>query len=810
MALTDAPEIRIDGVAVASSWSDTGRIGLEGIKMTWGRSSHLDRADPGQMYCELIDPRAHLDGYESLTGKSIEVWRAGDEANPPRRIFNGRIDDYDVEIRWISDPHTFERRRVWVLSISASDKLAELAKAVLPGPNNVDIIVDAVGPSYWGYIDRLAQSGVVRPAQHVAQMMEQGADKIVSAIDWRDPDLPSEPVVSLIPWSDKRSLLDLIEGLYAMHPLAYPIYEPSSNSVLIGQPAVGPAIELHYADNTIAMRVGDDVGYAIPASKVVVPDGYKAGTGADESIDVVQVVQQSFEISIDENAKASSSSFEAVTEHLIDGYDPEATGRREHRIDVDVLFEYQNPGGGGAGIKLPDSITFDHALGGQVTITGHQIDNAYRMLEIARDLFSPPDVENATLIAFITCLVEAPFFDMYANSNVPESLTYPHDKVGSDNESLGLFQQQTVWGWGSTEQLMDVDHNIYAFYGGPGKPQQEGTPGLRDINWKSYPTLGEAAQAVQGSAFPDRYNDWISSARVIYDALKDVGDDDEPGGPYTWPFSLDNVTSEYGWREWSQSFHEGIDFSYPGIGGAAIHPVGPGTVKTILVDGAGHGWGNGVIVDHGHGLESLYAHMPSTPPVVVGSIVDQGTVIGYVGHTGNSFGDHLHMETWRNGQHMNPRSWMEQFGGGTISALAEGDPLGRDIAEKIAVDTADALAQLRGAATMPTLRLDWRNFEYDYPITYGWLDTSCKQVPVYFPGSVFADLLDVSRVHQFIGGTLVYADGGWTHDLEVAPALIARSGITVDELVTTDAPLMGQYAADITIADLGNVHEGIH
>ncbi|GGF30211.1 hypothetical protein GCM10010922_01450 [Microbacterium sorbitolivorans] len=633
MALTDAPEIRIDGEAVSSSWRDTGRIGLEGIKITWGRSSHIDRANPAQLYCEIIDPRAHLNGYQALTGKPIEVWRAGDDVSPARRIFNGRVDDYDVEIRWISDPHTFTRRRVWVLSIQASDKLAELAKAVLPGPGVVDLVVQAAGPAYWGYLERLAVDGFVRPARHVVAMMEQGADQIVDAIDWNDPYDGMEMVTRLIPWGEGKSILDLIEGTYAIHPLGYPIYEPSSNAVLLGKPAVGPAVKLAYESNVINMRVGT-AGYAIPASKIVVPDGYKAATGADESIDIVQVTQTAFTLGDDTDGGLFSAEYKTVTEHAVDGYDGSLVGRREHRIEVDLLAAYEDPAN-------PD-----------------------------------PDPET-------------------------------------------------------------------------------------------------------------------------------------PGGDYEWPFSLDYVTSDYGWRTAPyEGFHAGIDFSYAGIGGAAIHPVGAGTVSLILsVNDGWHGWGNGVQIDHGDGLKTVYAHMVNAPSVINGQAVEKTTVLGYVGNTGNSFGNHLHLETWLNGQHMNPHSWMDLYGHETAPAPIAGEG---DIGERIASETADALAQLRGAAVMPTLRLDWRNFDYDYPITYGWLDTSCKQVPVYFPGSVFADLLDISRVHQFIGGTLVYADGGWTHDLTAAPALMARAGLTVAELVTTDPPLIGQFADDISIADLGNVHEGIH
>lgn len=52
---------------------------------------------------------------------------------------------------------------------------------------------------------------------------------------------------------------------------------------------------------------------------------------------------------------------------------------------------------------------------------------------------------------------------MYANKNVPESLNYPHDAVGSDYDSLNPFQQRVKY-WGTVAQLMNLDYAINAFY----------------------------------------------------------------------------------------------------------------------------------------------------------------------------------------------------------------------------------------------------------------------------------------------------------------------------------------------------------
>ena len=148
------------------------------------------------------------------------------------------------------------------------------------------------------------------------------------------------------------------------------------------------------------------------------------------------------------------------------------------------------------------------------------------------------------------------------------------------------------------------------------------------------------------------------------------GGDPEPGedlGNFQWPFSLSTVTSEYGPRTAPYiGFHEGIDFGLsPATAGAPIIAAGDGTVA---VNTFSAGWGYYVRITHnvgGQQLSTLYAHMNAAGLPAVGASVSKGDVIGYVGNTGNSYGAHLHFETWMGtsyGTHVNPRSFMAAYG----------------------------------------------------------------------------------------------------------------------------------------------------
>jgi hypothetical protein len=130
---------------------------------------------------------------------------------------------------------------------------------------------------------------------------------------------------------------------------------------------------------------------------------------------------------------------------------------------------------------------------------------------------SPKGIQIALTVPFVES-----GWKIYANSNVPESLAknpdgtdkYPHDAVGSDHDSNGLFQQRMAWG--PLSVTMDPAGSAGLFYDGG----QAGQRGLTDFDYNSDArTPGGWAQAVQVSAFPDRYDAHWNEAVDLYNRL---------------------------------------------------------------------------------------------------------------------------------------------------------------------------------------------------------------------------------------------------------------------------------------------------
>ncbi len=128
------------------------------------------------------------------------------------------------------------------------------------------------------------------------------------------------------------------------------------------------------------------------------------------------------------------------------------------------------------------------------------------------------------------------------------------------------------------------------------------------------------------------------------------------GGEFIWPVPLSHkrVSSGFGNRilNGKKDYHTGIDIPAPK--GTNIYASNGGKVLTAT---SHYSYGNYVLIDHGGGKATLYAHA-SRLNCKVGDVVKQGDVIAFVGNTGNSYGNHLHFEVRVNGAKQDPLNYV--------------------------------------------------------------------------------------------------------------------------------------------------------
>lgn len=143
--------------------------------------------------------------------------------------------------------------------------------------------------------------------------------------------------------------------------------------------------------------------------------------------------------------------------------------------------------------------------------------------------------------------------------------------------------------------------------------------------------------------------------------------------PSLWP-TEGQITSLFGYRfapierrdgEMGE-YHQGIDIAnHPDT---LIRSTADGTVRKA---GWSYGYGQVVLIDHGYGLTTLYAHT-SKCVVKTGDRVTRGQLIAYMGTTGRSTGAHLHYEVWRHGKPVNPMAFLKLLSGnGLLAAHSE-------------------------------------------------------------------------------------------------------------------------------------------
>lgn len=211
------------------------------------------------------------------------------------------------------------------------------------------------------------------------------------------------------------------------------------------------------------------------------------------------------------------------------------------------------------------------------------------------------------------------------------------------------------------DDMQERDDNIYrTIFSAEPIPKSLRDAGFGGSNrYAELESMDNSDIVVNTSTRLDKITKQVYVQSISYDEIVDLAENKEKllkAVPAIQPVSnsdLRRTASGWGYRIHPiykiRKFHYGMDFT--ASRGTEIYATGDGVIKRATK--SNRGYGNKIIVDHGFGYQTLYAHL-SDFNVKQGQRVQRGDVIGYVGNTGLSTAPHLHYEVFVNGKKVNP------------------------------------------------------------------------------------------------------------------------------------------------------------
>ncbi len=177
---------------------------------------------------------------------------------------------------------------------------------------------------------------------------------------------------------------------------------------------------------------------------------------------------------------------------------------------------------------------------------------------------------------------------------------------------------------------------------GQSKTEQEGKMGIKSIT--AHVTKENGIEIARSITEQKVITDPV--VKIVKNGTKIVS---RGSGTFGWPTVGGKITSTFG-KRWGKQ-HEGIDIA--GVKNRSIKAADNGKIVSAGWDS---GYGNCIVIDHGNGYQTRYAHLKSISKK--SGTVEKGDVIGVMGNTGDSTGVHLHFEVLKNGKAINPINFL--------------------------------------------------------------------------------------------------------------------------------------------------------
>jgi len=261
---------------------------------------------------------------------------------------------------------------------------------------------------------------------------------------------------------------------------------------------------------------------------------------------------------------------------------------------------------------------------------------------------------GSLIFALIYWVIFASFFDSpkeKALKREVEQMTIQYDLIHREMSNV-----ESV-----LEDLQKTDDNLYrTIFEAEPIPSQQREVGIGGVNrYEALEGYNNSNLVIETATRLDKIRKKVYVQSKSFDQLIILARNKEEmlkSLPAIIPISNKDLTrtaSGYGWRIHPyykiSKFHYGMDFTAPF--GTDVYATGNGTV--VDIQSSQRGLGKHIVIDHGFGYTSIYAHL-SNFNVRVGQKIQRGDIIGYVGSTGMSVANHLHYEIKLNGVNVDP------------------------------------------------------------------------------------------------------------------------------------------------------------
>ena len=387
-----------------------------------------------------------------------------------------------------------------------------------------------------------------------------------------------------------------------------------------------------------------------------------AGTTGDTEVTIEPTYRLATSSDVLDEGQMANAILSAVSEEISEGtalyLDGELTavcaeGSQLQLYLSSLLEPYEDPDDPNVSVSFNREVTVEQGL----YLTGSFMDYADVVALLsgvrqAERVYTVVAGDSISLIAAKNNLTTAELCEL--NGITTDTAIFPGDELIVTREEAMLEVQITrTVSWTeevpfSTKQTQSSD---YAF--GTTRTVQEGENGVRTITAENvYATDGTMlSQTILSSEITKEPVDReiVVGTKLPSGSVAQVGN-----GTFIWP-----VPQYTGCSRWYSSSHKGVDINAPA--GTPIYASASGVVTKAGYEraGAGTGYGYSLIIDHGNGYSTLYAHCLSLS-VSAGQAVRQGQLIGYVGSTGRSTGNHCHFEIRHNGRYLPPQNYFNK------------------------------------------------------------------------------------------------------------------------------------------------------